>query len=55
MQAPQECIDYVVVHELAHMVHMNHSKAFHHLVEQYLPESKVKRMRLKMFSASIRL
>ena len=53
MQAPTECIDYVVVHELAHMVHMNHSKAFHDLVEQYLPQSKKKRALLKQFSASL--
>ena len=53
MQAPKECIDYVVVHELAHMVHMNHSKAFHTLVEYHLPQSKEKRVKLKQFSASI--
>jgi len=53
MQTPKECIDYVIVHELAHMVHMNHSKAFHTLVEQYLPQSKEKRALLKRFSASL--
>ncbi|MDA3945239.1 MAG: SprT family zinc-dependent metalloprotease [Helicobacteraceae bacterium] len=53
IQTPKECIDYVVVHELAHMVHMNHSKAFHALVEQYLPQSKEKRALLKSFSASL--
>ncbi len=53
MQTPKECIDYVIVHELAHMVHMNHSKAFHTLVEQYLPQSKEKRTLLKRFSASL--
>jgi len=53
IQTPKECIDYVIVHELAHMVHMNHSKAFHALVEQYLPQSKEKRAQLKRFSASL--
>jgi len=53
IQVPKECIDYVVVHELAHMVHMNHSRAFHDLVEQHLPQSREKRALLKRFSASL--
>ena len=40
MQYPEEVIDYIVVHELAHIVHMNHSKNFYSLVEQYYPKFK---------------
>lgn len=43
----RELIDYVVVHELSHLVHMNHSKEFHSLVERYLPESKIFRKELQ--------
>ena len=47
MQYPPEAIDYVVVHELAHLKHMNHSPAFHALVAKYLPDHKARRALLK--------
>lgn len=50
MKVEKELIDYVVVHELAHLVHMNHSKAFHELVSVYLPQAKLHRQKLKSFS-----
>ena len=43
MQYPEEAIDYVVVHELAHLVHRNHSPAFHALVESVLPDHRQRR------------
>ena len=48
MKLPKEQISYVVIHELAHLVHMNHSKAFHNLVESYLPNAKLIRKELKI-------
>ncbi len=44
---PKELIDYVVVHELSHLVHMNHSKKFHNLVQKYIPDAKKNRALLK--------
>ena len=40
MLYPDEAIDYVVVHELAHLFEMNHSKAFYSIVENVLPDYK---------------
>ena len=42
-----ECLNYVIVHELCHFVHPNHSKKFWLLVEKYYPEYKKIRKILK--------
>lgn len=47
MRYPEAAIDYVVVHELAHIRHHNHSPAFHALVAQYLPDWKERKKLLQ--------
>ena len=47
MRYPEAAIDYVVVHELAHLVEMNHSPRFYEVVEKILPDYKSRRKLLK--------
>ncbi|QEH61516.1 zinc metalloprotease [Spiroplasma chinense] len=37
---PENAMNYVIVHELSHLVHENHSKDFWYHVQKYLPEYK---------------
>lgn len=45
--APPRVLDYVVVHELCHLTHMNHSRDFWDMVERIMPDYKVHRRWLK--------
>ena len=40
MLYPKEAVDYVVVHELAHIRHHNHSKDFYSFVSEFMPDYK---------------
>lgn len=48
MKYPNEAIDYVVVHELAHLVEMNHSDRFWNVVASVLPDYKKRKKLLKL-------
>ena len=47
MEYPEEAIDYVVVHELAHLRYMNHGAEFYALIARYLPDWKTRRALLR--------
>ena len=44
---PHDLIDYVVVHELSHLLQMNHSNLFWNVVKSVLPDYKNRRVLLK--------
>ena len=50
---PYELIEYVVVHELAHIKHKNHSREFWAEVEKYLPDVKKRRKLLRSYEKII--
>lgn len=43
MRAPFEVLEYLVVHELCHLVHLNHSHEYWSLVSSILPDYKVRK------------
>ncbi len=45
--AQKEAIDYVIIHELAHTIHKNHSKNFWRCVKIFCPNYRALRERLK--------
>lgn len=53
IHAPTEVIDYVIIHELAHRHHMDHSLAFWNLVSHYDPQHAEHRGWLKRQGMSV--
>ena len=49
--APMPFIEYVVVHEMAHLAEPNHSKSFYNIVEQILPDWKERKQLVKSCNA----
>ena len=47
MTYPEEAIDYVVVHELAHIRHHDHSRAFYDFIASVMPDHKRRRALLR--------
>lgn len=45
--APIDVVDYVVIHELCHMVHLNHDRSFWRLVGSFMPDYEEKQAWLR--------
>lgn len=44
---PEECVEYVVVHELVHLLEPSHNERFHTYMKQFLPDYKERKRRLE--------
>jgi predicted metal-dependent hydrolase len=53
VQAPLPCIDYVVVHELCHLVHADHGPKFFALLSRLMPDWQKRKQRLERTLASV--
>jgi predicted metal-dependent hydrolase len=47
MEAPERCIEYILLHELCHLIHANHSARFHALVTKLMPDWKERKALLE--------
>jgi len=48
IKAPGECIEYVIIHELCHLLHPHHGSAFYDLLELSLPDWAERKHKLEM-------
>lgn len=55
LMAPKYVLEYVVFHEMVHLVHMNHSKKFWHLVNEHLPNYKNAKIWLKSHGSTLHI
>ena len=46
VQAPLQCIDYVIVHELVHLLELSHSSRFYRLMDQAMLDWRERRQQL---------
>lgn len=50
VQAPRRCIEYVIVHELCHLMHRHHGPAFVALLGRVMPDWQARKERLESMS-----
>jgi predicted metal-dependent hydrolase len=50
LKADEDVMNYLILHELAHLVHAKHDKAFYNFIETYMPSYRKAKARLKHIS-----
>jgi predicted metal-dependent hydrolase len=53
--APLTVLDYIIVHEMAHLIHDNHSEAFWNIVDKIIPDYRERKAWLKFNGAGMDL
>ena len=48
IHTPKECIEYVVIHELFHLIHYNHGTEFYKLLDRTMPDWMKRKHKLEM-------
>jgi hypothetical protein len=51
IKAPKACIEYVIIHELCHLVHRDHTKAFFNLQTREMPDWEKWKEKLELLLA----
>lgn len=49
MKSTKDCIEYVMAHELCHLMQMNHSKNFYSLLSDFMPDWRERKNKLNHF------
>ena len=52
---PEDCINYVCIHELSHLLHLNHSQKFWNTVAKYMTNYKIIKKQMKDYSFILQL
>ena len=55
MMAPKDVVDYIIVHELSHLIHHDHSLAFWRTVSQVIPDYQKRRQWLREHGEGLEL
>ena len=52
---PLECVRYVVLHELTHFLHPDHSAAFHRRLASFMPDAEARRHELEAYGVRLKI